>query len=89
MFSASLNRLGGQEGLRLRLRLPDELSDFPWEYMYIQDIRGERTSSSFLALDPRISIVPDMAISVPPDGFGAPSLRRILVGIASPEPYGN
>lgn len=87
MFSASLNRLGKQEGLRLRLRLADELSDFPWEYMYIQDTRGERTSSSFLALDPRISIVRDMAMGVPPDGFGSPSLRRILVAMASPEPY--
>jgi hypothetical protein len=55
--------------------------------MYIQDTRGERTPSSFLALDPRISIVRDMAMEVPPDGFGAPSLRRILVAMASPEPY--
>jgi hypothetical protein len=56
--------------------------------MYIQDTRGERTPSSFLALDPRISIVRDMAIAAPPDGFGSPSLRRILVVMASPEPYG-
>lgn len=87
MFSASLNRLRDGEGVRLRLRLADELADFPWEYMYIQDTRGERTPSSFLSLDLRISIVRDMAMAVPPDGFGAPSLRRIIVAMASPEPY--
>lgn len=87
MFSASLNRISGETGLRLRLRLADQLTDFPWEYMYIQDTRGERTSSSFLALDPRISIVRDMIMAVPPDSFGAPSLRRIVVAMASPEPY--
>jgi len=40
LFSASLARLRNGEGLRLRLRLADELADFPWEYMYIQDTRG-------------------------------------------------
>ncbi len=87
MFSASLLRLREGEGLRLRLRLADELSDYPWEYLYIQDVRGEKTASSFLALDPRLSIVRDQPLSVPPDTFGAVQARRVLVAMASPEGY--
>jgi hypothetical protein len=87
LFSASLARLRNGEGLRLRLRLADELADFPWEYMYIQDTRGERTPSSFLALDPRISIVRHEAIAVPGDWFEAPDSRRVVVAMATPRPH--
>ncbi len=87
LFSESLKRLRDGEGLRLRLRLADELADFPWEYMYIQDTRGERTSSSFLALDPRISIVRHEALAVPGDWFQSPDSRRVVVAMATPQPY--
>lgn len=87
LFGESLKRLRDGEGLRLRLRLADELADFPWEYMYIQDTRGERTSSSFLALDPRISIVRHEALAVPGDWFEAQASRRIVVAMATPQPY--
>ncbi|MBN1146203.1 MAG: CHAT domain-containing protein [Anaerolineales bacterium] len=87
MFAASLARLADGEGLRLRLRLADELQSIPWEYLYIQEARGERTPSSFLALDPRLSIVRDQPLTAPPDWFGAPGERRALVAITSPQPY--
>lgn len=87
MFALSLARLREGQGLRLRLRLADELADFPWEYAYIQDGRGERTSSGFLALDPRISIVRHEALAVPGDWFEAPSSRRVVVAMASPSGY--
>jgi hypothetical protein len=90
MFARSLARLRDGEGLRLRLRLADELADFPWEYIYIDDARGdERSSSNFLALDPGISIVRHEAIAVPSDWFDTPtpSKRRIVVAMATPEPY--
>jgi len=87
LFSESLKRLRDGEGLRLRLRLADELANFPWEYMYIQDMRGERASSSFLALDSRISIVRHEALNVPGDWFEAPNSRRIVIAMASPQPY--
>jgi len=87
LFSQSLGRLRDGEGLRLRLRLADELADFPWEFMYIQDHRGERTPSSFLALDPRISIVRHEAIAVPGDWFEGPDHRRLVVAMATPEPH--
>jgi len=94
LFAASLARLRDDEGLRLRLRLADELADFPWEYACIQDGRGERTATreaplwgSFLALDPRISIARHEAVAVPGDWFAAPGRRRVVVAMASPPPY--
>lgn len=87
LFGESLRRLRSGEGLRLRLRLADELADIPWEYMYIQDARGERTPSSFLALDPQISIVRHEALALPGDWFEAPGARRIVVAMATPQPY--
>jgi hypothetical protein len=87
LFRESLLRLPDDQGLRLRLRLADELADFPWEYMYIQDTRGERTPSSFLALDPRISIVRHEALALPGDWHESPGSRRIVVAMATPEPH--
>jgi hypothetical protein len=73
-------------GLRLRLRLADELADFPWEYIYVPDARGERTSSGYLALDPDISIVRHEAVEAPTDLTESDSLR-VVVTMASPQPY--
>jgi hypothetical protein len=87
MLTASLRQLRDGQGLRLRLRLADELTDFPWEYIYIQEAHGERTSSGFLALDPRLSIVRHEAVAVPGDWFDAPSDRRVVVAMASPAGY--
>lgn len=93
LFNGSLNRLQPGQGLRLWLRLADELADIPWEYMYIQTARGERRPSSFLALDPRISIVRHLALAKPADwfepgdSFNAPKSRRLVVAMASPKPY--
>jgi CHAT domain-containing protein len=82
-----MRRLRPEQGLRLRLRLADELTAIPWEYVYLQDAHGERTSSGFLALHPRISMTRYEALAVPGDWFEAPSERRIVVAMASPEPH--
>jgi hypothetical protein len=89
MFGESLVRLSADEGLRLRLRLrlDDSLADIPWEYVYIQNSRKERTPDGFLVLDPRISIARHEAVAVPGDWFEAPSSRRVLIAMASPKPY--
>jgi CHAT domain/Double zinc ribbon len=94
LFRESLMRIRDDEGLRLRLRLDDALADFPWEYMYIQDTRGEKVSSSFLALDPQISIVRHEALALPTDWFDipgdfyeAPARRRVVVAMATPPSY--
>ena len=78
-------RLRENEGLRLRLRLDDELADIPWECALVRDARGELTSSGFLALNPKVSIARHEALPVPGDWFEAPGARRILVVMASPE----
>ncbi len=94
LFRQSLSRIRDDEGLRLRLRLDDALADFPWEYMYIQGTRGERVSSSFLALDPQISIVRHEAMALPADGLDVPgdfhetpAQRRVVVAMAAPPGY--
>lgn len=87
LFGESLRRLGEDEGLRLRLRLAEELADFPWEYLYVREARGERSASGFLLLDPRLSLVRHEALPVPGDWFETPSRRRIVIAMASPEPY--
>lgn len=85
MFTASLSRLQSGEGLRLRLRLADALAAYPWEFAFLQELRGERTPSSFLALDTRLSIVRDLPLPFPPDeDDDPPQTRRILVVMASP-----
>jgi hypothetical protein len=87
IYERSLAKLKPTEGLRLRLRLADELAHIPWEYAYIHDTRGEKDSSGFLALDPRISIARHEALAVPGDWFEAPNSRRIVIVMASPEGY--
>lgn len=87
LFERSLTWIREDEGIRLRLRLTDELLTWPWEYMYVQDMRGERKPSSFLALDPRISIVRHQAVALPVHWFGAADSRRVVVAMASPEPH--
>lgn len=87
MYWGSLNWLKADEGLRLRLRLPKELSDLPWEYMLVQRLGGERKPSDFIALNPRISIVRHEALAIPAAWFEPVERRRILVAMATPEPF--
>lgn len=93
LFAESLAHLQPGQGLRLWLRLADALADIPWEYIYLQTAHGERSPSSFLALDPRISIVRHLARAVPADWFEpgdkykTPPSRRLVVAMASPQPY--
>jgi hypothetical protein len=81
----SLDRLEPGQGLRLRLRLAPALTHIPWEYMYVQRGAGEKDSTGFLALDPRISIVRHEALPVSGDFDETPRPRRLLVALASPE----
>jgi RNA polymerase subunit RPABC4/transcription elongation factor Spt4 len=85
LFTRSLDRLGPEHGLRLRLRLAPALTHIPWEYMYVQRGAGEKDSTGFLALDPRISIVRHESLPVSGDFDEAPRPRRLLVALASPE----
>jgi hypothetical protein len=89
LFQASLGRLADDEGLRLRLRLADELADLPWEFAWVGRHRGKPTAAGFLALDPRISIVRHESVATPlPTGNPtAPAGRRVVVAQASPDGY--
>jgi hypothetical protein len=83
-FIRSLDKLDPQQGLRLQLRLDPTLASVPWEYLYIQQGTGERDSSGFLALDPRISIVRYEALDLSGEFDKTPRSRRLLVALASP-----
>ncbi|MBN2392976.1 MAG: CHAT domain-containing protein [Anaerolineae bacterium] len=91
MYRRSLDWVKGSEdeGLRVRLRLPRELSDLPWEYMYVQSTRGERTASNFLVLNPRISLARYEELEIPTAWFAPGERRRVLVVMATPEPFAN
>jgi tetratricopeptide (TPR) repeat protein len=56
LFARSLVKVGPDDGLRLRLRLPADLAVIPWEYTYVERAGGEGING-FLAQDPRIAIV--------------------------------
>jgi len=87
MFLDSVQFLNPDEGLRLRLRLPKELSDLPWEYMLVRGGRGERRPTDFIALNPQISIVRHEALAIPARWFGPSPRRRLLVVMATPSGY--
>ena len=72
-------------GLRVRLRLPRELSPFPWEYMHVQRVGGERTARGFLARHPGVSIVRHEALPIPARWFAAGQRQRVLVVMATPD----
>lgn len=52
----SQERIGTNQGLRIRLCLDDGLMDFPWELLYRPD-QDDSALSGFLVLDPQISFV--------------------------------
>ena len=54
-----MNHLKG--GVRIRLALDETLVDLPWEYVLRPDRRHDNAMSSFLLLDPRISLVRQQA----------------------------
>jgi hypothetical protein len=84
LLKSSLDRLSPGQGLRLRLRLAPNLVSFPWEYLYLQTGAGEKDSTGFLALDPRISIVRHEPLPLPGDLDATPRQRRLLVVLANP-----
>ena len=81
----SLIAAGPDGGIRLRLRLPNELAGIPWEYLFVERDGGEGMDG-FLALDPRVAIVRHQvmtAAAVPPVLTG-----NVKVVIATAAPAG-
>jgi hypothetical protein len=52
----SQERIGPQQGLRLRLCFDDRLMDYPWEWLYRPN-RFDAALDGFLAVDPQLSLV--------------------------------
>ena len=89
LFVRSLDKLEKDQGLRLRLRLPADLADIPWEFMYISRAGDEQESdkdvTGFLGLDPRVSIVRHERLPASGDFDLTPRPRRILAALSSPK----
>ena len=81
----SRNRLGADEGLRVRLRLDPDLAELPWEFAWVAQQAGLLDASGFLALDPRISIVRHETVGGPVAVDPAPRERLIVAALANPE----
>lgn len=57
LLMRSLERVGLDNGLRVRLCLDGGLSDLPWEYLVLSDAAALKSPGGFLALDARVSLV--------------------------------
>lgn len=85
MFLRSLEGVGPEGGLRLRLVLDDpQVADLPWEYLYLGRADQEPGRDGFLALDPRISLVRHEAIPIAPGSVTATRPLRMVVGLSAP-----
>jgi hypothetical protein len=58
----SLERLGTDKGLRIRLCLDESLIDLPFELLYRPDASSRRPLAGFLMLNPQISLVREAPI---------------------------
>lgn len=65
LLDGSLIKVGPEEGLRLRLRLPALLAVIPWEFVYVDRVGGGEGMDGFLALDPRIAVVRHESLAAP------------------------
>ncbi|MGK7901122.1 MAG: CHAT domain-containing protein [Hormoscilla sp.] len=86
LYRRSFAALRQEEALRLVLRLDAHLANIPWEYLNLPESEREKgTTTDFLALNKRISIVRYEAVLNPPgDLEQMPKNRRLLVALASP-----
>jgi CHAT domain-containing protein len=85
LLADSLNQVGPDDGLRLRLRLPPQLAALPWEYMYVERAGGGEGLDGFLALDPRVAIVRHEALSAPDSLPLTSGPIKVVAALASAE----
>jgi tetratricopeptide (TPR) repeat protein len=84
LLARSLLKVGPDDGLRLRLRLPDDLAVIPWEYAYVERAGGEGING-FLALDPRIAIVRHEVLGSVLTAPQLPGDIKIVIALAGAE----
>jgi len=83
LFQGSLNLVGQDRGLRLRLRLPPELAPIPWEYIYVDRAGGGDGMDGFVAIDPRVAIVRHEALAAPAPLPVATGTIKLIAALAS------
>ena len=87
LLNESLDRIGPENGLRIRLCFDDYLADLPWEFLCDPSIPD--SFSSFLVLNPRISLVR----AAPRPSFEQQQTRRrqrlVFVGVKGPDGQGH
>jgi hypothetical protein len=76
------------EGLRVRLNIQYPLTNYPFEYILINDTGGETTANHFLGLRRNISIVRHQGNQAPPTHQPkAIPPTKIVVALASPKSF--
>jgi CHAT domain len=85
LLATSLDHVGPDAGVRLRLRLPPQLAALPWEYMYVDRAGGGAGMDGFLALDPRVAIVRHEALPAPASLPLTSGALKIVAALASAE----
>jgi len=85
LLAASLDHVGPDDGVRLRLRLPPQLATLPWEYMYVDRAGGGDGMDGFLALDPRVAIVRHEALPAPASLPLTSGPLKVVAALASAE----
>jgi CHAT domain len=83
LLAGSLDRLGPDEGLRVRLCLDEELVDLPWEYL-LWSPAADPAEARFLIHDPRISLVREAPINSPTTPPSEKRWRAVVVGAFGP-----
>lgn len=74
----SLDKIGPEEGLRVRLCLDEFLFQQPWEFLYRPDAGADENLGGFLVLDSRISLVRGAAVSSNSRPLSSPDLERMV-----------
>jgi hypothetical protein len=85
LLAASLDHIGPDDGVRLRLRLPPQLGALPWEYMYVDRAGGGEGMDGFLILDPRVAIVRHEVLPAPDSLPLTSGPLKVVAALASAE----
>ena len=73
------------QGIRLRLKLANDIASLPWEFLYLDPPGGPGEIDGFLALDGRVSIVRHQQLdsAIPPNTAPAGDIK-LVAAFASP-----
>jgi hypothetical protein len=81
----NLPKTGSEDGLRIRLLLKYPLTNYPFEYLLINDTGGETTANHFLGLRPNVSIVRHQDNQTPPSSQPPAAFPvKMVAALASP-----